>query len=194
MNKNTRKGQYFSFDIIIAVILFIITISLIFSYWFSIREIIKTNDSETYRTAIRISDVLVSKGNPEWDGLESWVNRLNINPDDIMVAGFAYDSNSPVLKEEIIWGLEDFVGNAEDGSLHVNSYNTLKSVLRTGYNVNIKVFLEGDYAGGVGTPTYDIGLNNYTNTNETVASYTRVIVLNNTYGNLVRGNLQVNLW
>ncbi|MCC7552618.1 hypothetical protein KO317_03045 [Candidatus Micrarchaeota archaeon] len=187
----TRKGQYFSFDAITSIIIFMITMSLIVTYWFTIQGVMTTNESDAYRTAIRISDTLVSRGDPTWDGLESWVNKIPSNPEEIMIAGFA--ENTSILNQWMILDLEDLVGSSNSG-FNTGNYNNLKRVLRTGYDVNIKIYREGAFNGGEGTPWYNIGLDNYTNVNTTVASYNRIIIINTTSGNLVRGNLQINIW
>ncbi len=190
----SKKGQYFSFDAITAVVIFMITISLVISYWFTIQGLMDTNDSDAYRTAIKLSDTLVSKGNPEWDGLGSWVDKIPANPDDVLIAGFRVNNNVPILNEVMIQNLENYVGNVGDGTYQDVSYKNLIQALRTGYNINIKVYKEYEFAGGLGSPTYNIGLDNYIGTNKTVASYTRIITLNDSLGNLRRGNLQVNVW
>ncbi len=199
LEKNkTKKGQYFSFDAITAVIIFMITMSLIVTYWFTIQGVMTTNESDAYRTAIRISDTLVStpstSDGPDGD---NWIHHFNTGDlDNIYIAGFATQNNSQILDEWIISDLSESVGNVDEGTLETGKYNNLTTVLRTGYDVNIKVYKDGAFDGGDITydPTYDIGLNNYTNANKTVTTYNRIIVLNTTSGDLIRGNLQVNLW
>jgi len=59
-----RKGQYFSFDAIIASIIFIIAISVLSSYWFGVRSVMDSRSENMYNEVIRISDMLMSEGTP----------------------------------------------------------------------------------------------------------------------------------
>lgn len=53
-----RKGVYFSFDAIIASVIFILAIISLFSYWYSIRETIMAEDSIMKEEALRVSNLL----------------------------------------------------------------------------------------------------------------------------------------
>ena len=204
-NEKTKKGQYFSFDAITAVIIFIITISLVVSYWFTIQGVINTNDSDAYRVAIRISDTLVSKGNPAFStlsGEDDWVDLIwSGNIDDIQTPGLGQNSSLPILDQRyLFYGTEpklNRIGTATgDGGdfLDEDAYNNLKQALRTSYDFNIKIYTDGGFNGGEGTPFFNIGLDDYEDKNKTVTTYNRIIVMNDTSGNLIRGNLQVNVW
>lgn len=54
------KGQYFSFDAIIASIIFILAFTTLLNYWFSMKSMLETKDEEISKEAARISDVLLS--------------------------------------------------------------------------------------------------------------------------------------
>jgi hypothetical protein len=53
-----RKGQYFSFDAIIATLIFILTMVSIFSYWYNTKSALENQNSEMVREAARISDMI----------------------------------------------------------------------------------------------------------------------------------------
>lgn len=55
-----RKGQYFSFDAIVASIIFIITFITLVSYWFSVKSSLESKEEELAKEAARISDSLLS--------------------------------------------------------------------------------------------------------------------------------------
>ena len=195
MRYNNKKGQYFAFDAITAVIIFIVTISLVASFWFNIQSTMNAYDSESYRTAIRISDTLVSKGSPSESSIINWIWYMRIDQlEMINVAGFGEDTGLPVLDEELISDLDAAVGDVSS-DLERKNYDRLKQVLRTGYEVNIQIYEDGTYNQGDSTSTtYNIGLSNYTNTNVTVASFTRVVTIHTNTDEYIRGNLQVNIW
>ena len=58
------KGQYFSFDAIIASLIFLMAIVSLISYWHSIRTSVGYQNSEMLTEAFRISDLLMGPGYP----------------------------------------------------------------------------------------------------------------------------------
>ncbi|MDD5023144.1 MAG: hypothetical protein PHU63_03175 [Candidatus ainarchaeum sp.] len=53
-----RKGVYFSFDAIIASIIFMLTVISLLSYWYSVREMVMSEDSLLSEEAQRISNLV----------------------------------------------------------------------------------------------------------------------------------------
>ena len=204
IKRKTKKGQYFSFDAITAVVIFMITMSLIVTYWFTIQGVMTSNDSDAYRNAIRISDTLVSKGNPAFStisGEDDWVDLIwSGDIEDIQTPGLGQNSSLPILDQRyLFYGTQsklNYIGKASDGwtSSQENAYTNLKQALRTSYDFNIKIYTGGSFNGGDGTPFINIGKDDYEDKNKTVVSYNRIVILNSTSGNLMRGNLQVNVW
>lgn len=75
-----RKGQYFSFDAIVAAVIFILTIISLLSYWYSTRSSMEYQDNEIMREAIRASDLLFT-AQPSGSGCqlgfaESWGSKV----------------------------------------------------------------------------------------------------------------------
>ena len=60
MKRQLMKGQYFSFDAIIASVVFVLTVLALMSYWNSVKAGMETYSDETTKEAIRISDLLLS--------------------------------------------------------------------------------------------------------------------------------------
>ncbi|MDE1798041.1 MAG: hypothetical protein KGH63_01385, partial [Candidatus Micrarchaeota archaeon] len=60
----SRRGQYFSFDAIIASVIFILGISLLSSHWFALRAQIDSSSDYLGSDAQRASDLLLGVGNP----------------------------------------------------------------------------------------------------------------------------------
>jgi hypothetical protein len=64
MDQNSKKGQYFSFDAIMATLVFLLAVSLLSNYWFGVRAAAEKGD-DTYKEALRISDSLLGEGVPQ---------------------------------------------------------------------------------------------------------------------------------
>jgi len=62
--QKSSKGQYFSFDAIMATMVFLLAISLLSNYWFGVRAAAEKGD-DTYKEALRISDALMGTGVPQ---------------------------------------------------------------------------------------------------------------------------------
>ena len=58
------KGQYFSFDAIIATVIFVIALVSLLSYWNATRNSFELQANELVQEAFRISNVLLSAGYP----------------------------------------------------------------------------------------------------------------------------------
>lgn len=58
------KGQYFSFDAMIAAIIFILTLVSLLSYWHSVRLSLENQHDIFLKDAFRISELLLSPGYP----------------------------------------------------------------------------------------------------------------------------------
>lgn len=58
------KGQYFSFDAIIASVIFVMALVALLSYWHSVKSYLDSQNDDISKEAIRISDSLLSPPNP----------------------------------------------------------------------------------------------------------------------------------
>ena len=62
------KGQYFSFDAIIATVIMVIAFSTLVSYWYGVQSTIETRTDSQYSDALRVADSLFSPGLPSnWE-------------------------------------------------------------------------------------------------------------------------------
>ena len=60
-----KKGQFFSYDAIIAGALLSIMIALLFIYWSSAHSLVFNQVDDMYRAGISVSDTLLTPGSPE---------------------------------------------------------------------------------------------------------------------------------
>lgn len=58
------KGQYFSFDAIIAAVIFVLALMALLSYWYAVKNYLDSQNDELEKEAIRISNLLLSPPYP----------------------------------------------------------------------------------------------------------------------------------
>ena len=59
------KGQYFSFDAIVAAIIVVLAFSMFASYWFSMQQITESRMFDLRQEAMRVAESMVSPGSPQ---------------------------------------------------------------------------------------------------------------------------------
>lgn len=117
------KGQYFSFDAIIATVIFVIALVSLLSYWNATKNSFELQSNELSQEAFRISSVLLSPGYP--------ANALCSSQSQV---GFGKSISDKVLmlsKIECVRSLEPDV---------------VKRSLSTGFGVS--VYLDGNLVSG----------------------------------------------
>lgn len=106
--EKSRKGQYFSFDAIIASIIFIIAISVLSSYWYGVQSVMDSRSENMYNEVMRVSDILMSDGTPSnWDS----------NPAAVLQYGLLKNKTTYELDENKITQLTAYLDSA---SAHYN--------------------------------------------------------------------------
>jgi hypothetical protein len=56
----TSKGQYFSFDAVIASLIFLLTMISLLSYWYNVRSTMDYQQGEITKQALRVSDIVLT--------------------------------------------------------------------------------------------------------------------------------------
>ena len=79
----TKKGQFFSYDAIVAGLMFTILLTILYIYWSSLRSTMFTQIDDMFRTSIAVSNLLLTTGNP-----------TNWNTDDVKQIGITTGPNS----------------------------------------------------------------------------------------------------
>ena len=64
MKQARSKGQYFSFDAIIATVIVVISMTTLVAYWFSIQSVVDTRSNTLQSAASAMADTLLSPGIP----------------------------------------------------------------------------------------------------------------------------------
>ena len=96
------KGQYFSFDAIIATVIMVIAFTSLVAYWYGVQSAIEARTGTTYDSALRIADSLFSPGIPV-----TWADP-GVQLSSVAQVGFA-DDFSNQLNESKVAGLRDKV-------------------------------------------------------------------------------------
>jgi hypothetical protein len=109
------KGQYFSFDAIMASVIFVLALVALLSYWHSVRSFLDFQNDQISKDAVTISNLLFTPASPSPDC--ATMDRL----------GFAIDWADLRVNESVI-----------DCS-KAQSQEWLRSRLGTAYNVSIKI-------------------------------------------------------
>ncbi len=108
------KGQYFSFDAIMASVIFVLALVALLSYWHSVRSFLDFQNDQISKDAVRISNLMFTPPSPTPDC--ATMDRL----------GFALDWADQRVNESVV---------ACSGT---QSQDWLKQELGTPYNVSIK--------------------------------------------------------
>lgn len=61
------RGQYFSFDAIIASVIFILALVALISYWYSVRSFLDFQNDQLSKDAVRVSNLLFTPAAPSSD-------------------------------------------------------------------------------------------------------------------------------
>ncbi len=99
------KGQYFSFDAIIAAVIFLMAVVLLLSYWHSIKTFLDYQTSDAMKENMRIASLLFipPDGSPTCSGIDelgfalSWDDR-RVDQNIIDIAGSCASADSDWLK------------------------------------------------------------------------------------------------
>jgi len=61
---NKMKGQYFSFDAIVATVIMVLAATTLVAYWFGVQSVVESRNNPMYADASRIAESLLSPGVP----------------------------------------------------------------------------------------------------------------------------------
>lgn len=118
-----RKGQYFSFDAIIASVIFMIAVVMLLSYWHSVKTFLEYQSGDMSREAMRIAAMLLSPPSPSY--------ALGKNCGSMQSIGLVNSFVDKTINESTLECLQQ------------QNSNFLKSKFATPYNVAISVTKAG---------------------------------------------------
>lgn len=118
-----KKGQYFSFDAIVASVIFVLALMALLSYWHGVRTYLGYQNNDIQKDSIRVSNLLFAPAYPD-SAVDS-----SFDCDSIQRLGFSKKWDSKVLNYSFIVGAESCGTNQE----------WLKTRLATPYNVSVRI-------------------------------------------------------
>jgi hypothetical protein len=168
-----RKGQVWSYDLIVGSIIFVIAMGILAFFWWSARTNISENKDAMVAESAKVSDVLMSPGIPaNWNMLvkltdqSTWANVQQI--------GLAEDWGSNILSIDKLYKFTN---------MSLLNYPAVKSKIRSRYNFYMELKLRNNSVEvGVKMNGTNIqaGLPYNELTAKTIAKTDRVAVYNNT--------------
>lgn len=123
------KGQYFSFDAIMASVIFILGMSLLVGHWFAVRQTIDPTSDYLTEDVARMSDVLLSVPTPG-----DWYKPANLQKLNVQQVGYTkHDSPANYLNRTIV---EKTEWNGPGGTTFnwddARNYNNMQTMLGVG--------------------------------------------------------------
>ena len=117
------KGQYFSFDAIIATVIMVLAITSLIAYWHGAQSVVDARTGAMYDDSLRIAESLFSPGSPP-----SWAGQPDLS--NVKSIGSANDfSNS--LNRSKIEKLSAAVGVFPSADSPGQNYTTVGRILRS---------------------------------------------------------------
>ncbi len=155
MEHSHLKGQYFSFDAIIATVIMVLAMTALISYWFGTQSVTESRANPLYPNAIRVAESLFSEGVP--------ANWTLSSLDSVSQLGLLKKGSQNELDKDKILKLEqDWAAN----------YTQVGKLLRSSANYYIEIKNAGETAPVV----FGIGNSSFTSANEVAIAHRGAII------------------
>jgi len=117
------KGQYFSFDAIIATVIMVLAFSSLVAYWYGAQAVVESRTYSRLADANRIAESLLSPGSPT-----DWTDADKYNMGDIRQIGIANSFGNDLNLTKV----EALEANANPDATPTNNYMEVGNLLRAG--------------------------------------------------------------
>ena len=157
------KGQYFSFDAVVASVIMVIAVTSLVAYWFGVQSVAESRSSDMYADSLRIAESLLSPGSPSnWTaGDLGSMQQIGLE-----------ENSSGELNESKITALENWAYYPNSTTSPPSNYTAVGNIMRA----------TGDYYIWIqqtdGSINYSIGRQPLSNATEVVIAH-RGAVLDN---------------
>ena len=118
-NSLGKKGQYFSFDAIIATVIVVIAMTSLLTYWFSVQSVVDAKSNYMQSAAMNMADTLMSPGIPE-----NWYDHIDTLQQIGFTNNFTDDINETKVKE-----LQNLINNVNSPP---SNYKQIKNLFHLG--------------------------------------------------------------
>ena len=121
------KGQYFSFDAVVASVIMVIAVTSLVAYWFGVQSVAESRSSNMYADSLRIAESLLSPGSPS-----NWTAYVTASPDDLnQIHQIGLEDNSTgELDQNKITALENLAAYPSLATSPPPSYTAVGNILR----------------------------------------------------------------
>jgi hypothetical protein len=128
------KGQYFSFDAIVAAIIVVLAFSMFASYWFSMQQITESRSNDMRLEAMRVAESMISPGSPQ-----NWASG---GPSNVRQIGLTQNFTNAINKSKV----DVFFGWSNPGQV-----DSMRRILQlpSSYNYTV-VITQSDEPGTTG--------------------------------------------
>lgn len=162
------KGQYFSFDAIVATVIMVIAFTTLVAYWYGVQSTIDSRVNSQYDDALRVADSLLSPGTTNFFGSDWTSHGISAITQIGLSNGFGNQLNSTK-----VLAFRDMVNPGGSGTPDPVNYTMVGRLLRvTNYYILIEP-INGT------AQSYGIGDSNFTDARE-VAVANRGATMNGT--------------
>lgn len=135
------KGQYFSFDAIIATVIMVIAFTALISYWYGVQSVVDSRTSNLHMDALRVAESLMSQGYPsDWENKSKYTDLGGVRQIGLM------SQSSPELSKAKLMVLQEY-------SLNESMSGRASRLMRA--TASYHIFVEAP--DGFSTSAYDIG-------------------------------------
>jgi len=165
------KGQYFSFDAVVASVIMVIAVTSLVAYWFGVQSVAESRSSDMYADSLRIAESLLSPGSPSnWtaDDLSS-IRQIGLE-----------ENSSGELNESKIIALKNWANYSS------SNYTAVGNIMRATGDYYIRI---QQTDGGL---NYSIGRQPTTDASEVVIAHRGAVLDNVT--NKIPVSISVYLW
>jgi hypothetical protein len=169
-----RKGQVWSYDLIVASIIFITAMAILAYFWWSARTNMSENKDAIIRESLKVSDVLMSPGIPSnWNTLVNISNQSTWS--NVQQIGLAESWTNQSLSLDKVYKLTN---------MSIINYSYVQSKVRSSYDFYLEFKFRNTSNNNLEQPVL---MNNtalvagivYSNLAKAIAKEDRIVVLNN---------------
>lgn len=119
-----RKGQVWSYDLIVASIIFVAAMAILAYFWWSARTNMSEDKEAIIRESLKVSDVLMSPGIPaNWNTLVDLSDQTTWS--NVQQIGLANSWTNPSLSIDKVYKLVN---------MSITNYSYTQTLIRSNYN------------------------------------------------------------
>ena len=174
------KGQYFSFDAVVATLIMVVAITSLVAYWFGVQSVVESRNNPMYADSLRMAESLLSPGSPSnWT---AYVTGNSADLESIRQIGLTKNFSNELDRDKI--------DRLRALSYDSSNYSKVGNIMRATGDYYIKIERTDDING----EKFEIGVNPALFNATEVAIANRGAVIDDGSGKMVPMRLRLYLW